>query len=172
MAQKYVPVALRRLVRARAEEGCEYCLIPESVTLATHWVDHIVAEKHGGLTDETNLALSCVLCNQHKGSDLTSIDPQTGQVTPLFHPRRECWFDHFRLASTQIEPLTPTGRVTIRLLQLNHADRLEERELLLRLGLLMKGRGRLRINLLGLRLRGRLFRFTCEGRTGGARLSL
>jgi hypothetical protein len=84
MAQKYVPVALRRLVRARANECCEYCLIPESLTLATHWVDHVVAEKHGGLTEENNLALSCVLCNQHKGSDLTSIDPQTGLITPFF----------------------------------------------------------------------------------------
>jgi hypothetical protein len=61
MAQKYVPVALRRLVRARANERCEYCLVPESMALATHWVDHVVAEKHGGLTEEGNLALSCVL---------------------------------------------------------------------------------------------------------------
>jgi HNH endonuclease len=136
MAQKYVPVGLRRHVRARAEERCEYCLIPEQLTLAPHWVDHVVAEKHGGQTEESNLALSCVLCNQHKGSDLTSIDPLTGQITPLFHPRRDQWIGHFRLVKAQIEPITPTGRVTVRLLQLNHPDRLEERELLLRLGLL------------------------------------
>jgi 5-methylcytosine-specific restriction endonuclease McrA len=136
MAQKYVPVALRRLVRERAGERCEYCLIPEEFTLATHWVDHIVAEKHGGRTEEGNLALSCVLCNQHKGSDLTSIDPETGQIAPLFHPRRDAWSDHFRFVGTQVEPLTPTGRVTVRLLQLNHPDRVEERELLQRLGML------------------------------------
>ena len=86
MAQKYTPVPLRRLVRARADERCEYCLIPEAMTLAPHWVDHIVAEKHGGRTEEDNLALSCVVCNQRKGSDLTSIDPESGQITPLFHP--------------------------------------------------------------------------------------
>jgi hypothetical protein len=136
MALKYVPVALRRLVRARADERCEYCLIPESLTLATHWVDHVVAEKHGGLTEESNLALSCVLCNQHKGSDLTSIDPQSGQITPLFHPRRDRWLDHFCLVEGRIEPLTPTGRVTVRLLQWNLPERIEERALLLRLGLL------------------------------------
>jgi hypothetical protein len=141
MAQKYVPVALRRLVRARAGERCEYCLIPEQLTLAPHWVDHIVAEKHGGQTEEGNLALSCVLCNQHKGSDLASIDPQTGQITPLFHPRREHWIEHFRLDGARIEPLTATGRVTVRLLQLNHPDRIEERELLLRLGVLSPGGG-------------------------------
>jgi hypothetical protein len=136
MAQKYVPVALRRLVRARAGERCEYCLVPEQLTLAPHWVDHVVAEKHGGRTEEGNTALSCVLCNQHKGTDLASLDPETGLLTPLFHPRRERWLDHFRLAGARIEPLTPTGRVTVRLLQLNHPDRMEERELLLRLGLL------------------------------------
>jgi hypothetical protein len=139
MAQKYVPVALRRLVRARAGERCEYCLIPEQFTLAVHWVDHVVAEKHGGQTEEDNLALSCVLCNQHKGTDLTSIDPQTGQITPLFHPRRDRWAEHFRLAGAHIEPLTATGRVTVRLLQLNHPDRIEERQLHLALGLLSEG---------------------------------
>jgi hypothetical protein len=136
MAQKYVPVALRRVVRQRAGERCEYCLIPESLTLAAHWVDHVVAEKHGGQTEDGNLALSCVLCNLHKGSDLTSIDPETGQITPLFHPRRDRWADHFRLVGTRIEPLTPTGRVTVRLLQLNHPDRVEEREEFVRLGVL------------------------------------
>jgi hypothetical protein len=136
MAQKYVPVALRRLVRTRAAECCEYCLIPEQITLAAHWVDHIVAEKHGGQTEEGNLALSCVLCNQRKGSDLTSIDPQTGQITPLFHPRRDRWQEHFRWVGARIEPLTPIGRVTVRLLQLNHPDRIAERELLLQIGLL------------------------------------
>src|SRR5437763_6017649 len=116
MVRNYIPVPLRNLVRARAHERCEYCLIPEQLTLAAHWIDHIVAEKHGGLTEEGNLANCCVLCNQHKGSDLTSIDPQTGLIVPLFHPRRERWLDHFRLAGAHIEPLTSTGRVTVRLL--------------------------------------------------------
>src|SRR5262245_50777385 len=136
MAQKYIPVPLRRLVRARANERCEYCLIPEHLTLAPHWVDHIVAEKHGGKTEEGNLALSCALCNQRKGSDLASIDPETGQLTPLFHPRRDRWGDHFRFVGPRLESLTPVGRVTVRLLQLNQTERLEERELLIRLGLL------------------------------------
>ena len=59
MALKYIPVPLRRFVRERARECCEYCLIPERFTLATHWIDHIVAEKHGGLTEDSNLALCC-----------------------------------------------------------------------------------------------------------------
>jgi hypothetical protein len=75
----------------------------------------------------------CVLCNQRKGSDLTSIDVATGQITALYHPRRDRWLEHFCLVGARIEPLTSTGRVTVFLLQLNHVDRLEERELLLQL---------------------------------------
>jgi hypothetical protein len=93
-----------------------------------------VAEKHGGKTDADNLALACVLCNQHKGSDLSSIDPLTGALVPLFNPRRDRW-------GNRIEPLTPVGRVTARLLQFNHADRIQERHLLLLAGLLSVSRG-------------------------------
>lgn len=136
MSQTYIPAALRRLVRERAEDRCEYCLIPETVTFAPHWIDHIVAEKHGGQTEAENLANSCVLCNQCKGSDLTSIDPETGGIVALFHPRRDRWSDHFQLAGGRIEPLTDVGRVTVRLLQLNHPDRVEEREHLIAAGLI------------------------------------
>src|SRR5437899_3217383 len=131
MSQTYVPADLRRLVRERAQEICEYCRIPESATFAPHWIDHIVAEKHGGKTEADNLANCCVVCNLRKGTDLTSIDTDTGQVVLLFHPRRDCWTDHFILAEGRIDPLTPSGRATARLLQFNHPDRVEERQLLL-----------------------------------------
>lgn len=133
MAQKYIPVALRRSVRERADERCEYCLIPEWMAAVSHWVDHITAEKYGGRTTEANLALSCVSCNQHKGTDLASLDPLTELLTPLFHPRNDTWIEHFRLAGGTIQPLTPIGRVTVRLLQLNAPERIEERRLLERL---------------------------------------
>jgi 5-methylcytosine-specific restriction endonuclease McrA len=61
MSHTYVPAELRRLVRQRAGDRCEYCLIPEAVTFASHEVDHVIAEKHGGLTDQANLALSCAV---------------------------------------------------------------------------------------------------------------
>jgi hypothetical protein len=41
MSQTYIPAELRRLVRQRAGERCEYCLIPEALTLAAHEVDHM-----------------------------------------------------------------------------------------------------------------------------------
>jgi 5-methylcytosine-specific restriction endonuclease McrA len=131
MSSTYIPAALRRLVYERADGCCEYCLIPDGAVFAAHEIDHIIAEKHGGPTEADNLALSCVVCNKYKGSDIASIDPDRRKIVPLYHPRRDLWSDHFQLSQTQFLPLTPTGRVTVRLLQLNHPDRIEERELLI-----------------------------------------
>ncbi|MBI1746655.1 MAG: HNH endonuclease [Acidobacteria bacterium] len=135
MSATYISTALRRLVIERAGGRCEYCGMPEAAVFAAHEIDHIIAEKHGGNTEADNLALSCALCNKHKGSDVASVDPDSGDILPLIHPRRERWSDHFQLQTARIEPLTPTGRVTVRLLQLNHPDRVEERELLIKTGL-------------------------------------
>ena len=131
MSSTYIPSALRRLVYEHAGDCCEYCLTPEAAAFASHEIDHIIAEKHGGLTEADNLALSCVLCNKHKGSDLASIDPETGEIVPLYHPRRDKWHKHFQLNGAEFIPLTPKGRVTVRLLQLNRPDRIEERKLLI-----------------------------------------
>lgn len=131
----YIPVELRRLVYKRAGGCCEYCLIPEGAVFVSHEVDHIIPQKHGGPTESDNLALSCAICNKHKGSDLASIDPVTDTIVPLYHPRRDRWSEHFRLSDSHIFPLTPKGRVTVRLLQFNSPDRLEERELLIAAGL-------------------------------------
>ena len=90
---------------------------------------HIIAEKHGGSADADNLALACSLCNMWKGSDLASIDDQTGLIEPLFHPRHDRWSDHFQLGGGRIEPHTAKGRATARLLRFNTPDRVEERTL-------------------------------------------
>ena len=131
----YISAALRRLVYERAGGCCEYCLISESAVLAVHEVDHVISQKHGGPTKADNLALSCALCNKFKGSDLSSLDADTGQIVPLYNPRRDLWSDHFQLSSGQFVPLTPTGRVTVRVLQLNKPDRTEERKLLIAAGI-------------------------------------
>jgi hypothetical protein len=93
-----------------------------------HEVDHVIAEKHGGATNLDNLAFACWQCNRHKGSDLTSFDPQTGQLSPLFNPRTQVWIEHFTCESKRMIGLTPEGRTTIQLLQLNSEERLIERQ--------------------------------------------
>jgi hypothetical protein len=65
---------------------------------------------------------------------LTSIDPETGEVVVLFHPRRDNWDDHFRLDGAQIVPLTPKGRVTVLLLEMNSEEQIAKRAGLIELG--------------------------------------
>ena len=130
----YIPIQLRDLVIARAGGACEYCHIPAFLVFVPHEFDHIVAEKHGGQTVAGNLAYSCAVCNRYKGTDLSSIDPETERLEPLFHPRRQVWSDHFDLINTMIVPKTPTGRVTAQLFRFNHSTRVEERRLLIEAG--------------------------------------
>jgi hypothetical protein len=129
----YIADSLRHLVRERAHNRCEYCLLHEQYTVKRHEIDHIYAEKHGGETIESNLCLSCLDCNRYKGSDLASIDPDTGEIVPLFHPRRSHWAEHFENHDGYIQPLTATGRVTVRLLRFNTDDRTDERARLTKL---------------------------------------
>jgi hypothetical protein len=124
--------ALRELVRSRAAGVCEYCRISERFTLAEHEIDHVIAVKHGGQTVVENLAFCCTVCNRFKGSDIASIDPETGQITPLFHPRLDCWDDHYEFRNGEIVGLTATGRATVRLLRMNRPTRVKERQLLRR----------------------------------------
>lgn len=123
----YISAAVRREVIERAGNRCEYCLLPAEVAFYPHEVDHVIAEKHGGATDINNLAFACWRCNRHKGSDLTSFDPQTQQLSPLFNPRTQIWLEHFAYEGERMTGLTPEGRTTISLLQLNSDARLTER---------------------------------------------
>lgn len=130
----HIPDILRREVTERAGQHCEYCRIHQEDRLFAHEIDHIIAEKHGGYSQSDNLCLACSECNRYKGSDLCSLDSETNAIVPLFHPRQQRWADHFRAADGIIEALTPTGRVTARLLQLNRMDAIDRRRSLMRLG--------------------------------------
>ena len=129
MSVTYIPTALRNLVYERAKGYCEYCQISEEVSFAKHQIDHIIAEKHGGLTIEENLALACTICNKHKGSDIASIDNETGEIVRLFNPRKDVWSEHFEIENGYLIGLTPFARATIRLLQLNNLSRVTERRI-------------------------------------------
>jgi hypothetical protein len=98
------------------------------LALFTFEIEHIIAEKHGGATTAENLALACFFCNRYKGSDIGSLDPETGLLTPLFHPRNQLWNEHFMVEGLRIVPRTAEGRVTVYLLRLNDHARLLERK--------------------------------------------
>jgi hypothetical protein len=135
MTQSRISAALRREVRERAGERCEYCLLAESQAFFPHEPDHLIALKHGGDTVSANLALACFDCNRFKGSNIASLDPVSGGLVALFNPRTQRWSEHFQLNGVRIVPLTPVGRVTERLLRLNIHHRIERRETWAALGL-------------------------------------
>lgn len=120
-------MVLRELVRRRAQDQYEYCRLDQRHSRLAFHLEHIVAKQHGGGEAEDNLALACHRCNLHKGPNLSGIDPDTGTLVPLFHPRRDLWREHFELRSIRIEGLTPIGRATIQVLAMNDARRVELR---------------------------------------------
>ncbi len=135
MSRDYMSTALRREVIERAGACCEYCRAGSEDGVIDFAIDHIIAQKHGGASQLDNLCLSCYWCNSFKGSDLSSVDwDQGGAIIRLFHPRQDTWDAHFRLDGLRIVPLTPIGRVTVFLLQLNEPARIKERRLLIELG--------------------------------------
>lgn len=128
--------ATKYQVRDRAGDRCEYCGLPQAaIPLVTFHVEHITAKQHGGSDDLSNLALSCHHCNLHKGPNLAGIDPESGQMVPLFHPRRDAWADHFRWRGAELVGLTSIGRATIQVLAINHPDFRQVRVALLAAGL-------------------------------------
>ena len=121
--------AIRELVRKRAGNACEYCRIPQEATpLVSFHIEHIVARQHGGSDEPEALALACDRCNAYKDPNLTSIDPETNTVVPLFNPRTDTWRQHFTVRDGFIASLTATGRATVRLLNMNAPRRVELRQ--------------------------------------------
>ncbi len=120
--------AIRALVWQRAGGYCEYCRLHQNDTpFSTFHIDHVIPRKHGGTDDLENLALACDRCSLHKGSNLTGIDNETGHVVQLFNPRTQNWCDHFRLQGVMISGLTPMGRATVLVCNMNALRRMRLR---------------------------------------------
>jgi hypothetical protein len=120
--------ATRSFVRDRAGKCCEYCGLPQAaLPLAAFHVEHLRAKQHSGSDDPSNLALACHDCNLHKGPNLTGVDPDTNQITPLFNPRQDARSEHFAARGNVIVGLTAVGRATVRVLAVNSPEQLEAR---------------------------------------------
>lgn len=125
----------RELLRRRARTACEYCRLPEDASVLPHQIDHIIGKQHRGSDDVENLCLCCIRCNLKKGPNIASVDPATGSIVALFHPRRQAWHEHFALrADGVIAGRTAEGRATVELLDMNDERRAQLRALLLRRG--------------------------------------
>lgn len=82
----YIAPALRERVISRADGRREYCQTAQAIVVGME-VDHVVPASAGGPTIKDNLCLTCVGCNGFKLAYQSGADPETGQETPLFHPR-------------------------------------------------------------------------------------
>ena len=110
---------LREQVRDRAGAACEYCQIPERLTVLSFQIDHIVALKHGGSNSLENLAFVCAHCNSYKGPNVAGVHPASKEITRLYNPRQDSWREHFQWNGEQLLGLTPVGDVTIAVLRIN-----------------------------------------------------
>ena len=94
-------------VRSRARFRCEYCLLPQAMSVLKFHLEHVIAKQHRGKDALSNLALACPFCNQHKGSNLAGVDPVSKQMVRLFHPRQDSWRDHFKMSGSRIVTARP-----------------------------------------------------------------
>ncbi len=132
MSEKRVPAKLRQKVIEQAKECCEYCLSQACFATESFAVEHIKPRSRSGQTISGNLALACPGCNGYKHAKTKALDPVTGKLVQLFHPRRQKWHDHFRWSDdyTHIVGLTAIGRATIEALQLNRQCLVNLRQML------------------------------------------
>jgi len=119
---------LEELIRRRAGGRCEYCRISQGDLNLSFEIDHIIAKKHRGPTRSSNLCLACAACNNHKGPNISGIDDITRRIVPLFNPRRHKWARHFRWDGPTLIGLTPTGRATVAVLEINLDHRVALRQ--------------------------------------------
>jgi hypothetical protein len=132
MPGKRVTAKQKRTVAERARDCCEYCRSQARFATESFSVEHIIPRSRGGETRLDNLALACEGCNSHKYAKMEGYDAATGEMVPLYHPRRQTWYHHFRWNDnfTLIVGLTPTGRATVEALQLNREGLVNLRRIL------------------------------------------
>ncbi len=127
---------LKELVFGRANGLCEYCKSPANISSQPFVIEHIIPQSKGGETIETNLALSCQGCNNHKYNKTTGIDAVTNKEVNLYHPRQDEWEQNFSWSADVLEILGNTAkeRVTVESLKLNREELKNLRKLLAEAG--------------------------------------
>ena len=97
MPRDPIPAELDRRVRQAARHRCGYCLSPQRLVMARLEIEHIVPVAKGGDSRESNLWLSCPLCNRFKADRTSARDPDTKTEVPLFNPRIQALVRAFSL---------------------------------------------------------------------------
>lgn len=129
MSRTKVSDEIKRRIRFAAANRCGFCQAEQRRILGILEIEHLIPLARGGTDAESNLWLSCSLCNRYKGVQTEAIDPETSALVPLFNPRTQIWTEHFHWdeSGTRILGLTPIGRATMIALQLNNPLAVEVR---------------------------------------------
>ncbi len=120
---------VREAVRLRANDACEYCLLPtvarfniEHIIPPDLWQDYVVGRLpgvspvtgRGGPNHIDNYAWSCPFCNEAKGRRVSH--GLTRRVIRFFDLRHDRWTDHFIFPNSSgyifIIGVSEVGRVT------------------------------------------------------------
>ena len=136
MNKKRVSAKIRRLVTERAEGFCEYCRSNSKFGDSPFDVEHITPESKGGKTASENLALACHGCNLFKSNKTESFDETINKTVKLFNPRINLWREHFVWTSgySRVVGLTAVGRATVKALNLNRENLINQRKMLHKYG--------------------------------------
>ncbi len=131
MTARQRPVVIRRACGC-----CEYCWAQERFAPDPFSIEHIVPISKGGTNEFTNLAYSCQGCNGRKYISIEAMDPATGDLVPLYHPRQHRGSDHFAWNEdyTLVIGMTLTGRATVDKLHLNRLGLVNLRRVLAMVG--------------------------------------
>ncbi|MCB0062882.1 MAG: HNH endonuclease [Caldilineaceae bacterium] len=118
----YLSVELRKQLEEIDNGQCVYCQTRTDNSGQALTIDHIIPVAKGGENVFENLCRACRSCNEAKRDQIEAIDPLTGMLTSLYHPRLQQWDDHFGWSQTGIQlfGLTATGRATVVALDMNN----------------------------------------------------
>lgn len=124
--------SIKKEVRERAKQCCEYCLAQVRYSADVFSIEHIIPISKGGANTISNLAFSCQCCNNHKYISTHAIDPATGSITTLYNPRIDVWVENFEWYEnyTEIIGISPSGRATVSRLKLNRDGLVNLRQVL------------------------------------------
>ena len=95
MSKPQLTAKLKNAIFSRANECCEYCCSQARFSPDPFSVEHVVPRSKGGTAQFNNLALACQGCNNRKYTHIEALDPVSGNLMSLYHPRRQQWRDHF-----------------------------------------------------------------------------
>ena len=97
------------------DHRCAYCQTTQANSGQPDGRRPHLARDAGGDTAFTTSVLHVVGVTSIKAPKTAAIDPLTGEMTPIFHPRHDRWQGHFAWDESTIywSGLTQNGRATI-----------------------------------------------------------